>query len=324
MHRTVELWMAGAAAAVLLVACGGDETPAKASGAASSSASSGGAATGGAGTGAGSGGGGAAGGQGQGGSGGRPSTETNTVLVRDQHGDPVAGAKVVVNDADGTVSGPVLVTDAAGGAIVTVPPDGSVSAFFADGFYNAIRAIHAPPPDTPLVFEFFVNPSPPLSQITVYSIEPIGYPPETVSLDLRGVCDTAFTTSTYLHFSDVSDQNCIGAPQSFAVAARGASDEIVAWGVLPAAPTSPGTIVDLSVAVDQTTSSSIDATITDLPPATTTAVVGASVGLTGLLWFSNAVSASPPAEATFDGHVDVPNMPLDGFSWTAIVGVGDN
>lgn len=314
--RATSHWFATAPialAAAFSTGCGGDDSYGGATSTTTASSAGGSGAEGGH-----SGTGGAGGATGQGGDGGAAPGPV-PLLVRDQLGNPLAGISVVINDAAGAVAAPVLTTDASGTVEVTVPLGGSASVFHTEGLAYRIHALYDVPPGTPMVFDLYIVPPPPSTPATTYSIYPSSYPPGTTELELHGTC-VGVSTQPGSKFPSVDNASCSDTPQDFLSVAHSATGAVIGWNLLESAPTNPGGVVDLSVALTDTSVSTIDVSLTAIPAGATEAYVSANLAKSHV-YTSTSTPPVAPGGSTVSGSIVLPNIAGATFGWAQGVSV---
>jgi hypothetical protein len=204
---------------------------------------------------------------GQGGAGGMPPMNAPcTVLVVDPSGNPVSGIDVVINDSSGAVTGTAL-TGINGKAVVEVPPNGIVSAFYAQGLSFSIVAAAAPPPGS-VVRLSGPGPAPAIPQqslATTYTVTPISFPATVTNFEAVTSCNG------YVGF-DLEQEpaavpgGCSGrATETLWCIGYNANGTPLAWGSA-VMPTNPGQKADpIFLPVNQPFPSAITDTITSIP-----------------------------------------------------------
>ena len=243
-------------------------------------------------------------GGGQAGHGGTGGDDGTTLIVQDNAGVPVSGVKVVVNDEGGAV---VVVTETGGDgrAEVTIPIAGSVSIFSTVETALHVHTLVDPPPGLtiPVIVE---RPAAALPEKTLYQAIVVGEPPGTERVYIWSTCDVGWSDMT------LDNAQCLDAPTiDFLGVAFDVDDNVIAWGLTPNQPTSPGgDAIFFPLDVTETMFHTLDAAITGTLPPTSYAGVtlGAELSVEDMITQPSPI-APPPIAVT----LRVPAVPGMGY-----------
>jgi hypothetical protein len=243
-------------------------------------------------------------GGGQAGNGGRGGDEGTTLVVQYGTGVPVSGIKVVVNDEAGAV---VLVTETGGDgrAALTLPIGGSVSVFSTVETALHVHTLVDPPPGLtiPVIVE---PPAAALPEKTLYQAIVVGEPPGTERVYIWSTCDVGWSDMI------LDNAQCLDAPTiDFLGVAFDVDDNVIAWGLTPNQPTSPGgDVIFFPLDVTETMFHTLDAAITGTLPPTSYAGVtlGAELSVEDMITQPSPI-APPPVAVT----LRVPAVPGMGY-----------